>query len=105
MAMALVATDGGLPMTVVVCLLGLFLYPDQPVLTATVFDRVGREVAGTGLGVVSSAGAFLAAASPLVDGSIYDARGFDTALYFISSLFVVAAIAFLLLPVSKQRDA
>ena len=45
--------------------MGLFLYPDQPVLTAAVFDLVGREVSATGLGVVSFASVLMATASPL----------------------------------------
>ena len=51
--LALVPFDHGIALTVVIALLGLFLYPDQPILTATVFDVVGRDVASTGLGVIT----------------------------------------------------
>ena len=51
--LALVPFNDGVALTVAIALLGLFLYPDQPILTAAVFDVVGREVASTGLGVVA----------------------------------------------------
>ena len=41
MALALVVFDGGIMLTITIALLGLFLYPDQPILTATVFDVGG----------------------------------------------------------------
>ena len=81
--------------------MGLFLYPDQPVLTAAVFDLVGREVSATGLGVVSFASVLMATASPLVAGALYETAGFAATAYYNASLFAIAAIVFLLLPVSQ----
>ena len=65
-ALALTAFGSGTLLTITVALLGLFLYPDQPILTAAVFDVVGREVASTGLGVVACASFFMSAVSPLL---------------------------------------
>ena len=81
--------------------MGLFLYPDQPVLTAAVFDLVGREVSATGLGVVSFASVLMATASPLIAGALYETAGFAATAYYIASLFAIAAIVFLFLPVSQ----
>ena len=50
MALALIVFDAGVPLTATLALLGLFLYPDQPVLTASVFDLVGPDSGSTGLG-------------------------------------------------------
>lgn len=100
-ALALALTDGGVPITVVVLMLGLFLYPDQPVLTAAVFDQLGQEGVNTGLGMVSFLGALPSIASPLLAGAIYDAWGFDSAAYYFAALFAAAAVAFLLLPASR----
>lgn len=49
-ALLLIPFDTGISLTIAVALMGLFRYPDQPVLTAAVFDLVGREVSATGLG-------------------------------------------------------
>ena len=48
--LAISVFNDGIALTIAIALLGLFLYPDQPILTAAVFDVIGREVASTGLG-------------------------------------------------------
>ena len=99
-ALALTAFGSGTLLTVTVALLGLFLYPDQPILTAAVFDVVGREVASTGLGVVACASFFMSAVSPLIAGALYEAMGFDATAYYIAGLFALAAVVFWVLPMS-----
>lgn len=93
--------DSGVALMVMVALMGLFLYPDQPILTAAVFDVIGREVASTGLGVVASAAFLMSAASALIAGGIYETMGFAAAMYYIAGLFVLAAAVFGGLPLSR----
>ena len=99
-AFGLILFDTGIFLTLTVALLGLFLYPDQPILTATVFDVVGREVASTGLGVIAFASFLMAATSPLIADALYETVGFQAAIYYIAVLFAMAAIDFLALPLS-----
>ena len=94
--------DAGIPLTLTIALLGVFLYPDQPILTAAVLDVVGRDVATTGLGVKASIGFLMGAISPLVVGALYETIGFEAATYYIASLFAVSAIVFLVLPISQR---
>ena len=101
-ALGLVVFDGGIMLTITIALLGLFLYPDQPILTATIFDVVGREVASTGLGVVAFASFLMGAAASVIAGALYEAAGFDGAVYFIAALFAVSAVVFLALPVANR---
>ena len=102
MALGLVVFDGGIMFTITIALLGLFLYPDQPILTATIFDVVGREVASTGLGVVAFAAFLMAAVAAPIAGALYDSGGFSAAMYFIAALFAVSAVIFLVLPVANR---
>ena len=102
MALALVVFDGGIMLTVTIALLGLFLYPDQPILTATVFDVVGREVASTGLGVVAFTAFLMAAGAAIIAGALYEFGGFSAAVYFIAALFALSAVVFLVLPVANR---
>ena len=102
LVLMLIPFDRGVPLTIAVALLGLFLYPDQPVLTAAVFDLVGHQVANTGLGMVSFAGAMMGTVSPLVAGALYERMGFDSTAYYIAALFALSALFFLLLPLSKK---
>ncbi|MCH8297280.1 MAG: MFS transporter [Chloroflexi bacterium] len=103
-ALLMIAFDDGISLTVTIALLGLFLYPDQPILTAALFDVVGREVATTGLGVVAFASFLMAATSPLIAGAIYETAGFQAGLYYIAGLFALAAVLFALLPLSRRID-
>ena len=102
MALGLVVFDSGIMLTVSIALLGLFLYPDQPILTATIFDVVGREVASTGLGVVAFASFLMAATASVIAGALYETTGFAGAVYFISALFAISAVIFLVLPVANR---
>ncbi len=101
-ALALLVFDDGVLLTVTIALLGLFLYPDQPIVTAAVFDVVGREVASTGLGVVAFAAFLMSAAASLITGAIYETSGFDATVYFIAALFALAAVFFALIPLPQQ---
>ena len=104
-ALLIIVFDDGIMLTVAIGLLGLFLYPDQPILTAALFDVVGREVATTGLGVVAFSSFLMAATSSLIAGAIYETVGFDAALYYIAGLFALAAVVFALLPLSHRVNA
>ena len=100
--LALIPFNEGIPLTISIALLGLFLYPDQPILTAAVFDVVGREVASTGLGVVACIAFLMSAASNLVAGAIYETMGFTETMYYIAALFGLAAVSFAALPLARR---
>ena len=102
MAFLLTVFDSGIGFTITVALLGLFLYPDQPILNAALFDVVGREVASTGLGVVACLSFLMAAVSPLIAGALYDGPGFAVAAYYIAGLFAASAALFLALPLPRR---
>ncbi len=104
-ALALLVFDSGILLTVTIALLGLFLYPDQPILTAAVFDELGEEVASTGLGITTFAGFIMAMFSPLIAGGLYEAFGFQAVAYYISALFAGAALVILLLPLRKASSS
>ena len=99
--LALIPFNDGIALTVAIALLGLFLYPDQPILTAAVFDVVGREVASTGLGVVACIAFLMGAGSALVAGVIYETMGFSETMIYVAVLFALAAVVFAILPLSR----
>ncbi len=99
LALALMVFDSGALLTVCIALLGLFLYPDQPILTAAVFDAVDSEVASTGLGFVSFVGSLMAVVSPLVAGGLYEGIEFEAVVYYVAGLFGLAAVVFVAIPV------
>jgi len=104
-ALLMVAFDDGVSLTITIVLLGMFLYPDQPILTAALFDVLERDEATIGLGVVSFVSFLMAATSPLIAGAIYEIFSFQAGLYYVAGLFAVAAVAFAMLPLSKRVEA
>ena len=100
-AFGLTVFDTGIPLTVMIALLGLFLYPDQPILTAAIFDVIGNKVASTGLGIVNCVSFLMAVLSPIIAGALYETAGFAAAIYYIGSLFVAAALLFAALPLAQ----
>ena len=101
----LAAFNDGIALTALIALLGLFLYPDQPILTAATLEIVGREVATTALGIVAFFSFLMAAVSPLIAASLYEALGLDAALYYIAVLFAASAIIFFLVPLSARTPS
>ena len=88
----------GTALIVLIVFLGLFLYPDQPILTAVTLDIVGREVASTALGLTGFVSFIMSAASPLVAGALYEFVGIDATLYYVGALFATAALIMVVLP-------
>lgn len=102
LTLLMVGFNDGVSLTITIALLGLFLYPDQPILTAALFDVLGREEATIGLGVVSFVSFLMAAVSPLIAGGLYEVWGFQAGLYYVATLFALAAVIFALLPLNKK---
>ena len=85
----------GIMLTIIIGLLGLFLRSDYSILSASVLDIVGQEVATTTLGVLSFTKFVMGAISPLIAGLLYQTIGMDAALYYAAFLFALAALIFL----------
>ena len=111
----------GLSLIIIIALLGIFLFGDQPILTALALDVAGDEVPTTVLGILSLERFLLSAASPLIAGKLYDdgfalqwtgALSFDltgpqAAFTFVAALFTLGAIilAFVPLPRAGKSSA
>ena len=83
-------------MTVLLAALGLFLYSDQPILTAAAMDIVREGTAATTLGLLSTSRFVLSAISPIIAGWLYGINPANL-FYYTAGLYVVAAILLLLL--------
>lgn len=96
-------------MTVLLAALGMFLYSDQPILTAAAMDIVREGTAATTLGLLSTSRFILSAASPLLAGWLY---GIDYTylFYYTAALYLAAAVILALVrlpqlaPVEDHHD-
>jgi MFS family permease len=102
-SLMLIPNGQGVELTVTIALLGLFLYPDQPILTAAALETMGKEVATTGLGFIAFIRFMMAASSSLIVGGLYEGVSVDAALYYIAGLFGVAAVVLASLPLRSRR--
>ena len=102
LSLLLLFNDQGIGLTITVALLGLFLYPDQPILTAVVLEVVGPEVATTGLGIAGFIEFMMAALSPLIVAGLYEALDVEMAVYYIAALFSLAVAVLMRLPLGTR---
>jgi MFS family permease len=79
-------------------LIGVFLYSDQPILTAAALDVVGRRVTTTAIGFVSFSRLALSAPSPVIAGWLYRPEAPQPVFYYIATIFAVSACALWFIP-------
>ena len=101
----LVPFGEGIGLIVVIALLGIFLFSDQPILTAGALDTVGERVVASTLGVFSFSRFALAAASPLIAGYLFDTNGMDSTFFYIAGLYVVATVVLLMVPMAAPSHS
>ena len=88
-----------------IALLGIFLFSDQPILTAGALDVIGDGVVASTLGVFSFSRFALAAASPLIAGYLFDSRGVESTFFYIAGLYVLATLILMLVPMASPRHS
>ena len=101
----LVPFGEGIGLIVVIALLGIFLFSDQPILTAGALDVIGEGVVASTLGVFSFARFALAAASPLIAGILFDSSGIEATFLYIAGLYVVATVILMIVPMAAPRHS
>ena len=101
----LVPFGEGIGLIVILALLGIFLFSDQPILTAAALDIVGEGVVASTLGVFSFSRFVLAAASPLIAGKLFDAVGVEATFFYIAGLYVLGTVILLAVPLAAPRHS
>ncbi|MDO8749687.1 MAG: MFS transporter [Dehalococcoidia bacterium] len=98
MTVLLVTVATGWGVTIVVAVMGLFMYSIQATFLAGALDTVQKGVEATALGLVSFVRHWLDGASPIIAGAIYGALGSQETFYYVATLFFAAAVLVALLP-------
>ena len=102
LSLLLVPFGTGFTLPIIIAALGLFLFSDQPILTAAALDMVDASVATTTLGIISFSRFVMAGASPLIAGAMSQAWGFDAIFYYAAGLFALAAVVLTLVPLWRR---
>ena len=101
----LVPFGEGIGLIIILALLGMFLFSDQPILTAAALDIVGEGVAASTLGVFSFSRFVLAAASPIIAGILFDRFGIESTFFYIAGIYLIGTVVLLLVPLSAPRHS
>ena len=91
-------------MSVLLAALGLFLYSDQPILTAAAIDIVREGTAATTLGLLSTSRFVLSAASPLIASWLYSIEA-DYLFYYTAALYAAAVVLLAFIPLPSPRPS
>ncbi len=91
-------------MTILLAGLGLFLYSDQPILTAAAMDIVREGTAATTLGMMSTSRFAFSAASPVIAGWLYDINP-DNLFYYTAALYAAAILILTLIRLPRLAPA
>lgn len=89
-------------MSALLAALGLFLYSDQPILTAAAMDIVREGTAATTLGLMSTSRFIFSAASPLIAGWLYE-RNPDNLFYYTAALYAAAIVILFFIPLPRAE--
>ena len=100
----LVPFGEGIGLIVILALMGLFFFSDQPILTAAALDTVGQGVAASALGVFSFSRFALGAASPIIAGELFDAVGIESTFFYISGIYLLATLVLLVVPLAVSAQ-
>ena len=104
LTLLLVPFGSGVPLILIIALLSVFLYSDQPILTAAALDIVGGKVVNTTLGVMAATRVIPSAAAPLLAGGLYHAFGIGALFYFVAAVFALSAVLMAVLPLGDSRS-
>ena len=103
MVLLLALIGEGVALPIIIGLMGMFLYSDQPILMAAALDIVRESVAGTTLGVLSFSRFGLSAASPLIGGILYDIDK-TYPFFYVAGLFALATLLLLAVPLGAGNQ-
>jgi len=88
--------------TLIIAMLGISVRSDYSLVSATILDITGDQMATTMLGVLSFTRFLMGAASPLIAGALYQYYGMQATLFFVAALFLASAIIFSSVDLNKK---
>ncbi|MBI2862910.1 MAG: MFS transporter [Chloroflexi bacterium] len=103
--LALARVGTGLPLTIVIALLGLFVYSLQAIILAAAMDLAGKGVEGSTLGFLFAARFVFSGVSPLIAGAIYDSMGIQATFTYIAAVFTLPALILAVLPLHRPAES
>ena len=104
LTLLLVPFGEGVPLIIILACMSLFLFSDQPILTAAALDIAGRRVVNTTLGVLAFTRIAPSAAAPLIAGWLYRDLGIEAIFYFVAAIFGLSALVMAMIPLDRSAQ-
>jgi len=96
--------DSGIPLVVLLALLGTVAFPVGSIISAAALDAAPVGVQGSTVAILFSGGMVIGAIAPYVAGFINQSAGFEGVVLFAGSASTLAALIALVLPFGRRNN-
>lgn len=97
--------DSGIPMMILIAVLGLFFFSVMPIINAAAMDMIDKGSEGSGTALMFAGGSILGSLTPIVAGIINQSNGFQGVVIFTGAMATIGAVLSLILPMAKRESA
>ena len=94
--------DSGLPMTILIAVLGLFFFSVMPIINAAAMDMIDKGSEGSGTALMFTGGSIVGSLTPIAAGFINQETGFHGVIIFAGIIAAMGAALSLLLPMKVR---
>lgn len=95
--------DEGVPLSLMIILLGTVVFAVMPIITAAAMDQVERGSEGSATALMFAGGAMIGALAPFIAGIIYAGAGFHGVVMFAGGAAALGAVAAVVLRAAPKR--
>jgi FSR family fosmidomycin resistance protein-like MFS transporter len=97
--------DSGIPMMILIAVLGLFFFSVMPIINAAAMDMIDKGSEGSGTALMFAGGSIVGSLTPIVAGIINQSNGFQGVVIFAGAMATIGAVLSLILPMAKRESA
>ena len=97
--------DSGIPMMILIAVLGLFFFSVMPIISAAAMDMIDKGSEGSGTALMFAGGSIVGSLTPIVAGIINQSNGFQGVVIFAGAMATIGAVLSLILPMAKRESA
>jgi len=97
--------DSGIPMMILIAVLGLFFFSVMPIINAAAMDMIDKGSEGSGTALMFAGGSIIGSLTPIVAGIINQSNGFQGVVIFAGAMATIGAVLSLMLPMAKRESA
>lgn len=101
LVLALLPLSSGLPFTIILALLGMFLYSINPVMLAATLDAVPRGTEASATALMFTGPAIFGAISPVIAGRVRELSSMDGVFLYIGVIAGFVAVVALFVPMRR----